>query len=280
MGLSIDELLPDEEYRDKITEQVETIRRTHGRQFPPNYALSWVIANQVVQRYYGRQGLDALPIWRDNFGWSQFTISRAATCLQPPNKSDEGMRYIVFDAIAINWKSQSQSTQSGVTNEAQYDVYNAIFARNMRPNVAVEEAVAHLDLEDQEPFNHAACLHIPLAYAYTKLFQVATDLICHAPEMVGRRELAIDLDTFGNFFDEAIHPLRRVGLAEPGVTREWFELFHIPTNCRLFINITNGDLVRTDPDDTPHILDYPGWNDRNEEQLTDYFAQMLGVPQE
>ena len=280
MGLNIDELLPDEQYHDKITEQVEAIRHSHGRQFPPNYALSWIIANQVVQRYYARQGLDSLPMWRDNFGWSQFTITRASNCLQPPNKSDESLRYIVFDGIAVNWKHQGQNENSTSGNEAQSDVYNAIFARNMRPTIAVEEAVSHLELDDQDPFDHSGCLHGPLAYAYTKLFQVATDLICRAPEMVGRRELSIDLDAFGNTYEEAVHPLRKTGLAEPGTTHEWFELFHVPTNCRLFINTTTGDLVRTDPDDTPHILDYPGWNERNEDQLTDYFAQMLGVPQD
>ncbi len=274
MGLNIDELLPDDVNHDKVTEQVTTLRRTHGRQFPPGYALSWVIANQVIQRYYGRLGLDAIPIWRENFGWSQFSLTRATNCLQPPNKNDESLRYIVFDGIAVNWGNQGDN---GAGNEAQYDVYNAIFARNMRPNVAVREAVDHLGLDEQESFDHSSCLHGALSYAYKKLFQVATDLICHAPEMVGRRELNVDLDSFGNSFEEKVHPLRQTGLAEPGMTREWFELLHIPTHSRIFINTATGDLVRTDASEISHILDYPGWNERNEEQLTAYIAQMLGV---
>lgn len=277
MGLTIDELLPEEEKHDKITEQVEAIKRSHGKQFPPNYALTWVLANQVVQRYYGRYGLDAIPVWRDSFGWSQFNLTRATNCQQPTNKADESQRYIVFDAIVINWK-----TQGGVdgTNEAQYDLNNAVWIRHQPPNTAVEEALTQLNLDDQEAFDHSACLHGPHTYAYTKLFQVVTDLICHAPEMVGKREIVLDLDHFGNPYAEAVHPLCQSGLAEPGITREWFELFHIPANSRLYINIFTGDILQTAPDDSWHVLDYPGWNERNEEQLKVYFAEMLRIPLE
>ncbi len=273
MALNIDELLPKEDTLDKIAEQVETIKRTHGTQFPSSYALSWVLANQVVQRYYGRFGLDAIPIWRDNFGWTQFNLTRASNCQQRPNHTEESQRYIVFDAIAVNWDQKQTSGR-----EAQYDLGHAIWVRHQRPEIAFEEALNHLNLDQQEPFDHSPCLHGPLAYAYTKLFQVVTDLICQAPEMVGKREQTIDLDHFGNPLEEIVHPLRKAGLAEPGVTREWFELFHVPTNSRLYINISTGDILRTDPDDTPHTLDYPGWNERNEEQLMTYFAEMLHIP--
>ena len=274
MALNIDELLPPEDKLDKIVEQVETIQRTHGKQYPPNYALSWVLANQVVQRYYGRAGLDAIPIWRENFGWSQFNLSRATNCQQPVNKAEESQRYIVFDAIAVNWTIQDEN---GGGHEAQYDLNHAIWIRHQRPTIAVEEALAHLHLDRQEPFDHSSCLHGPHAYAYTKLFQVVTDLICHAPEMVGKREITIDLDHFGNPIEEILHPLRQVGLAEPGTTREWFELFHVAANSRLYINIFTGDMVRTEPDDRVHVVDYPGWNERNEDQLAAYFAGMLHI---
>ncbi len=274
MGLNIEELLPDEEKRDKISEQVEAIKRTHGKQFPPLYALSWVLANQVVQRYYGRYGLDAIPLWRDNFGWSQFSLTRSSTCKQPPDRNEESQRYIMFDAIAVNWKKQ----EDGGSPDAQYDLNNAIWTRHQSPNSAVSEALDHLNLDDPTPFDHSACLHGPHAYAYTKLFQVVTDLVCHAPEMVGKREISIDLDHFGQPFSESVHPLRQAGLVGPGVTREWFELFHVSANSRVFINIFTGDILYTEPDDTARVLDYPGWNERNEEQLTAYFAGMLRIP--
>jgi hypothetical protein len=274
MALNIDELLPPEDKLDKIAEQVETIQRTHGKQFPTSYALSWVLANQVVQRYYGRLGLDAIPLWRDNIGWWQFNLTKATTCQQVPNRNDESQRYIVFDAIAVNWARP----QEGCGCEAQYDLNHAIGIRHQRPGVAVEEALAHLRLDnEQEPFNHASCLHGPHAYAYTKLFQVVTDLICQAPEMVGQRELVIDLDRFGNPLEEPQHPLRKLGLAQPGVTREWFGLIHVATHTQLFINIFTGDMLCIESDDTPHILDYPGWNERNEDQLSAYFAGMLHI---
>jgi len=274
MALNIDELLPPEDKLDKIAEQVETIQRTHGKQFPTSYALSWVLANQVVQRYYGRLGLDAIPLWRDNIGWWQFNLTKATTCQQVPNRNDESQRYIVFDAIAVNWTRP----QDGSGSEAQYDLNHAIGIRHQRPGVAVEEALAHLHLDnDQAPFNHASCLHGPHAYAYTKLFQVVTDLICQAPETVGQRELIIDLDRFGNPLEEPLHPLRKLGLAQPGSTREWFGLINVATHTQLFINIFTGDMLCIESDDTPHILDYPGWNERNEDQLSAYFAGMLHI---
>ncbi len=274
MTLDIDELLPDEDKLDKIAEQVEAIRRTHGKQFPPNYALSWVLANQVVQRYYGRNGLDAIPIWRENFGWSQFNITQAITCQKPADKAEEGQRYIVFDAIAVNWKRQ----QVEANREAQYDLNNAIWVRHQRPVVAVAEALAYLELDNQAPFDHSACVHGPHAYAYTKLFQVVTDLVCRAPELVGKREVVVDIDHFGNPLEEIVHPLRQIGLVEPGTTREWFSLFHVATNTRLYINLVTGEMVRVLSDESIHTLENPGWNDRNEEQLMAYFAGLLGIP--
>lgn len=277
MGLSIDELLPDDDKHDKVTEQVNAIKKSHGRQFPPNYAISWVLANQVVQRYYGKLGLDAIPVWRENFGWSQFSITQANNCLQPANRTEESQRYIVFDGIAVNWLIQQQSESTASGREAQYDLFNAIWIRHEPANLAMQQSIAHLNLDDHEAFDHSGCLHGPHSYVYTKLFQVVTDLICHAPEMVGKRELVIDIDHFGNAYDQPVHPLRVFKLADAGITREWFELFHVPTNCRVYINIFTGDILYTDPDDTPHVLDYPGWNERNEEQLTAYFANMLRI---
>ncbi|HEX2912539.1 MAG TPA: hypothetical protein VH186_17145 [Chloroflexia bacterium] len=270
--MNIDELLLNDDKHDKISEQVDAIRRSHGKLYPPAYALSWVLANQVVQRYYSRMGLDALPIWRENFGWSQFNLVRASNCQQPPDKTLESQRYIFFDAIAVNWDLQ------GGGGDVQYDMGNEIWVRNVRPNEAVENAIRHLHLDDLPEFDHSACLHGPHSYAYTKLFGVVTDLICRAPELVGKRELSIDLDSYGHIRSKVLHPLRKAGLAQAGVTREWFELFHVAANSRVFINIFTGDILYTEPDDTARVLDYPGWNERNEEQLMAYFAGMLRIP--
>jgi hypothetical protein len=271
MSLNIDDFLPGTGSVDKIREQVQTIRRTHGKVFPWNYSLTWVIANQVVQRYYGKLGLDAIPQWRDNFGWKQFNLMRASNCLMPSNASEESQRYILFDAIAVNWK------KGGESDSALADVANAILVDHLPPDVAVYNAVDHLGLEEQSPYDHSSCLHGPLAYAYTKLFQVVTDLICRAPEMVGKRELTIDITPFGQVRDEPSHPLRKLGLEQPGITRDWFELFHVPANSRIYINVVNGDIMYTEPDDTARALDYPGWNELNEDQLTAYFAGMLRI---
>lgn len=270
MALNIDDFIPQEDSVDKITEQVNNISRSHGQTFPRNYALSWVIANQVVQRYYGRFGIDAVPIWRDNFGWAQFNLTQATNCLQPINKTLESQRYIVFDAIAINWAKQGDG-------DAQIDVYNSIEVQNRPPVLAVNEAVAHLDLDNQEPFDHSACLHGPHAYAYTKLFQVVTDLACKAPELVIKREINIDIDPEGKVREEITHPLRQLNLAQSGLTRDWFELFHIPANTYVYINVFTGDLAVVNPDGKPHALDYPGWNELNDEQVNDYFARMLNI---
>jgi hypothetical protein len=54
-------------------------------------------------------------------------------------------------------------------------------------------------------------------------------------------------------------------------------LFHVAANSRLYINIFTGDMVRTEPDDSVHVVDYPGWNERNEEQLAAYFAGLLHI---
>jgi hypothetical protein len=282
MGLSIDELLPEEEHNDKVSAQVAAVKKSHGRQFPPNYALSWMLANQVVQRYYRRLGLDALPIWRDNFGWSQFNLTQAANyCEQPPNRTLESQRYVMFEGIAVNWRNQGDEVDSmgsgGTGKEAQFDFFNAVWIRHERPNTAMQQAIDHLNLDETDPFDHSGCLHGQHSYVYTKLFQVVTDLICNAPELVAKREIAIDLDHFGNPYDQAVHPLRVTGQAQAGVTREWFELFHIPTNSRAYINISTGEIVYTDPDDTPHVIENQNWVGRNEEQLTAYFSQMLRI---
>ena|GEM_PF-2211772 len=271
MTLSIDDLMQDDDPTDKIDEQVATIRRTHGKTFPLNYALSWVMANQVVQRYYGKLGLDAIPQWRDNFGWSQFSLTRATNCLMPFDNTVESMRYILFDAIAVNWK------QAGENENAHCDVANSILVQHRQPSSAINESITHLNLEDQQDYDHSTCLHVPHAYSYTKLFQVVTDLICRAPEMVGKRELAIDVSYYGKVFAEPQHPLRKMGLAQPGTTRDWLEMFHVATNTRVFINVFNGDILYTEPDDTVRVLDYPGWNEMNEEQLEAYFAGMLRI---
>lgn len=272
LTLNIEDLLPEHEAEDKINEQVQHINRSHGRTFPRSYALSWIIANQVVQRYYGRFGVDAVPVWRENFGWAQFNLTKTTNCLQPVSTTEEGQRYIVFDAIAINWKKQSAG------NEAQVDVNNSINIQHRPAAVAVEEAVKHLGLDAQEPFDHSACLHGPHAYAYTKLFQVVTDLTCTAPELVVKREINIDIDAFGQIRNDEIHPLRQLNLANPGSTQDWFELYHVPSNTHVYINVFTGDLAIVDATGATRALDYPGWNELNEEQLTNYFAQMLAIP--
>lgn len=269
--MNLDNFLPEQGATDKITEQVQNINRSHGQTYPKGYALSWIMANQVVQRYYGRFGLDAIPMWRESFGWSQFNLTRAANCLQPLNKAEEGQRYIVFDAIAVNWKKQ------GAGDESQVDVYNNITIQHRPAAIAVEEGVAQLGLEEQEPFDHSACLHGPHAYAYTKLFQVVTDLICLAPELVAKREMNLDINAFGQVRDDNVHALRQLGLAQPGLTRDWFELFHVPANTNVYINVFTGDVAVVEGHGHAQALDYPGWNELNEEQLTDYFAQMLQI---
>jgi hypothetical protein len=177
----------------------------------------------------------------------------------------------LFDAIAVNWKNGGQESS------AHSDVANAILVQNCPPAQAVNEALRHLNLSEVAPFDHSSCLHGPYGYAYTKLFQVVTDLVCRAPEMVGKRELAIDVTAYGQIRSEPQHPLRKLGLAQPGVTRDWFELFHVAANSRVYINIFNGDILYTEPDDTARSLDYPGWNELNEDQLTAYFAGMLRI---
>lgn len=272
MSLSIEDFLLENEANVKINEQIELINQSHGSTFPRNYALTWVMANQVIQRYYGRIGIDAIPVWRDNFGWSQFNLTKAANCLQPPQTTLENQRYILFDAIAVNWRK----SESGGT--PHYDAHNAIMVQSQLPAKAINASIDHLDLEDRTGFDHSACIHVIHRHAYCKLFQVVTDLICRAPEMVGRRELNIDLNAFGQVREEPTHHLRKIGLAQPGITYDWFELFHTPTNIHLYINIYTGDLVFTNSFEDARALDYPGWNERNEEQILHYFAQMLKVP--
>lgn len=273
MTLNLDALVLENNLSDDITSQVETVFQTHGQTFPVGYALSWIIANQVVQRYYGSKGLDAIPVWRDNFGWTQFNLTRAASCTLWPNPAAESQRYIVFDAIAVNWGMQAYG------GEGQYDVVTAMSVQNQTPLMAINGAVLHLDLEDGWPeADHSACLHGPHCYTYTKLFSTVTNLICQAPELVARREIIVDQDMFDQPLPEAVHPLRQLGLAEAGITRDWFELFYVPANRRVFVNVFTGDLCYTESDDTPRAVEYPGWNELNEEQLASYLGGLLGVP--
>lgn len=272
MSLSIEDFLSENDANYKIKEQVDHVTQSHGETFPRTYAFSWVMANQVIQRYYGRVGIDAIPVWRDNFGWSQFNLTGAANCQQPAQNALETQRYILFDAIAVNWRK----SEAGGT--PHFDVHNAILVQHQSPAEAVSMAINHLDLDDRTGYDHSACLHGPHSFAYAKLFQVVTDLICRAPEMVGRRELNVDLNTFGQVREEPAHHLRKLGLAKPGITYDWFELFHTPTNIHLYINIYTGDLVYTNSVEDARAVEYPGWNERSEEQILLYFAQMLKVP--
>jgi hypothetical protein len=271
LSLSIDDLLLENESDDKVNEQIELIQQSHGNVFPQNYALTWVLANQVVQRFYGRGGIDAIPVWRDNFGWSQFNLTKASNCQQPPQTALETQRYILFDAIAVNWR------KSELGGTPHFDVHNAIMVQKQATTKAIKAAINHLDLTDRTGFDHSACIHVMHQHAYCKLFQVVTDLICRAPEMVGRRELNIDLNNFGQVREEPTHHLRKLGLAQPGIAYDWFELFHTPTNIHLYININTGDLVFTNSYEDARALEYPGWNERSEEQILLYFAQMLKV---
>lgn len=274
MTLDLDVLVLENDLSDKISLQVDTVYRTHGNVFPAGYALSWILANQVVQRHYAAQGLDAIPVWQDNLGWSQFNLTRATSCTLRPDPAAESQRYIVFDAIAVNWKLHAGGL------EGQYDVVAAMQIQNQTPLMAITGAVHHLDLEDEcRAADHSACLHGPHSYTYTKLFDAVTNLICQAPELVARREITVDLDSYGQPLEEAVHPLRQVGFAEAGVTRDWFELFYVPANRRVFVNVFTGDLCYTEPDDTPRALEYPGWNELNEEQLSSYLGNILGVPE-
>lgn len=273
MTLNIDELVLENDLLDEITTQVDTILETHGQSFPTGYALSWVIANQVVQRYYGTHGLDALPVWRENFGWTQFNLIPAQNCFVLANPADETQRYISFDAIAVNWRKKSGG------HEGQYDVTAAMLLDHHSPFEAINGALAHLELDSIPNCDHSFCLHSHHAYTYTKLFDAVTNLICQAPEMVAKRELVVDLDVFNQPLPEAQHPLRRSGLAEAGVHQDWFELFYVPANRRMFVNIFTGDLCYTQSDETVQTMEYPGWNELNEEQLTTYLGSMLGVPE-
>ncbi len=272
--LNLDDIVLEYDLSEKITSQVETVFETHGKMFPVNYALSWVIANQVVQRYYGTQGLDAIPVWRENFGWTQFNLVRAQNCILWPNTVEETQRYIVFDAIAVNWQVQDGCC------EGQYDVLAALEMQNQTPLMAITGAVRHLCLDKPWPdSDHSSCLHSHHAYTYTKLFEAVTDLICQSPEMVAKRELMVDLDSFGQPLPEPVHPLTKMGLVEPGAHRDWFELCYVPANRSVFVNVFTGDICYTESDGTPSALDYPGWNELNEEQLTTYLGGLLGVPE-
>jgi len=270
--LNIDQILLEQDLSDKIGAQVETLFETHGHVFPIRYALSWVLANQVVQHHYGSQGLDALPVWRENYGWAQFSLKRAQNCFLPPNPAEETQRYIVFDAIAVNWCKQYGG------NEIQYDLLTAIEVHNQPPQMAIGGALLHLGLDDAPLADHSACLHSHHAYTYTKLFEAVTNLICQAPEMVAKREIIVDLDSFGHALPEPVHPLRRAGLVEAGTHHDWFELFYVPANRCIFVNVFTGDLCYTEANNTPRALEYPGWNELNEEQLTTYLGGLLAIP--
>lgn len=273
MTLNIDELVLENDLLDKITTQVDTILETHGQIFPTDYALSWVIANQVVQRYYGTHGLDAIPLWRDNFGWTQFNLVPAQNCFVSANPAEETQRYISFDAIAVNWRKKAGG------HAGQYDVTEALLLKQQSPFAAIQGALDHLELDYGPLADHSFCLHSHHCYTYTKLFDAVTNLICQAPEMVAKRELVVDLDVFNQPLSEAVHPLRRSGLVDAGVYRDWFELFYVPANRCIFVNVFTGDLCYTQSDDTVCTMEYPGWNELNEEQLTTYLGTMLGVPE-
>lgn len=273
MTINIDELVLEKDLSDEVTMQVETIFETHGKTFPVNYALSWVIANQVVQRYYGSQGLDAAPIWQNDFGWTQFNLIPSDNCFMPVNPAYETQRYITFDAVAVNWRKQS----GGING--QFDMVAALLNQHQSPQTAINWALSHLELDNERLGDHSTCLHIHHAYTYTKLFSAVTNLICEAPEMVAKRELVIDLDMFNQPYPEARHPLRRIGMAEPGIDRDWFELYYVPANRRVFVNVFTGDICYTESDDTERTMEYPGWNELNEEQLTIFLGAMLGVPE-
>ncbi len=272
MAFNIDDILLENDLSDKITVQIQAVYQTHGQIYPLDYAFSWVLANQVVQRYYGPQGLDAIPVWRENFGWSQFNLVRAQSCFLPTDISNESQRYIVFDAIAVNWRKRHGGS------EIQYDLLHAIDFQKQTPLMAINGGLQHLGLEEEKGGDHSACLHSPHSYTYTKLFEVVTDLICLAPEMVAKREFTVDLDDFGKPLARSVHPLRQVGLVEPGVQRDWFQIFYGPTNRSVFVNIFTGDLCYTESNDIPRTMEYPGWNELNEEQLATYLGGILGIP--
>ena len=265
----------DDDHIVTATRQVQTIATTHGGRYNMAYALSWVLANQVIQRYYGSQGVDAIPVWKDDFGWTTIILPQAQGCVATVDSGLESQRYILLDGIAVNWR------QSGAGNQtaAQYDFGAVVNLEQKSVEDAVIEAVLLLGLDNESTAraDHRECLHGPLAYAYTKLFQVVTDLIANAPELVVKREIVIDLNEYGQPLAAPRHRLRVHNLAQPGITRDFFELVHVATNSHVFVNIYTGDMLYTEPDDTVHVLEYPGWNELNEEQLEAYLANLLMI---
>jgi hypothetical protein len=172
-----------------------------------NFALGWIIANQIVQARYADTAVDALPIYHPDNGWDRFLLTRRVTGerFADETANSHGMIMLTGDD-APRITMPSGKTRLALGKALRDD-----------PEKAIVDAVA---LFPQGPL-------LPLdlgmrwndrKVAYPMLYNVLTELILEHPGMVVAREIFVDTEPV----DGAYHPLYLHGVApEPRMVYEW-----------------------------------------------------------
>ena len=187
------------------------------------YALSWVVANQIIQNRFPSASVDVLPIFHPEHGWDRFVITRRASShIFGSLPADELGRIMISGENAPRYSRPSQRVRLPLGARLRDD-----------PERAVGDVLTQIPERPGGVGDLRKMRRSEQAPRYPDLYAVITDLIVDYPGLVASREVYIDAESI----DGQYHPLHlhsaelsshgmtdRRGANLPVVTYIWFQL--------------------------------------------------------
>ncbi len=231
-----------------------------------NYPLCWIVANQIVQRFFKRHGIDAQPAMQEGVGWHRFNLTGVEVCQLQKGFKEAAWGKILFGTMTVESGGGKKPLDFG--DQLKED-----------PLLALRQIIDILDIDDPSTYgkgaatsqaernryllrklgsDHRNCLHIHKSEFYTSLYQAITEVILSLPTAQAARELWIDVTPYDPTpFPRPLHPLRRLEIAEPGITRDWFSLRN--KTVEIFWNLNDGTMVHHN-----QIMPWEDYEDKTE----------------
>jgi hypothetical protein len=181
-----------------------THRRTPD---PVAYALGWVVANAVVTACYRSAGIDVLPAYDFDRGWSRFLITRRVSCWLCTDDPVGDEASIVLDGPGAPVFVCPRAGRPVALREAL----------SADPGAAVQGLLLRLAPPQLPAGEHADCWHERAGF-YPRLYGAVTELVLQYPNVAAFREIFVD----DQEIDGAFHPLYLHGIVtSPRAVYDW-----------------------------------------------------------
>ncbi|MFX1512899.1 MAG: hypothetical protein ACFFCQ_09960 [Promethearchaeota archaeon] len=215
-----------------------------------NYPLCWIIANQIVQRYFERHGIDAQPAMQEGVGWDCIKLTGLEVCQLQNGFKEAAWGKIYFRNMILESGAGKRPFEFGeqLLNDPLLAMKQIIDSLDIdNPSVYGKEAAGSQIERNRYVLRkiesaHKDCNHFQKGSFYTALFQAITEVILSLPTAQAARELWIDVTPYDPTpFTRPLHPLRRLEIAEPGISYEWFSLRN--KTVEIFWNVKDGTMI-------------------------------------